>query len=131
MSELKFKKKIEELPKANNLQLSAMRFCCGAQELGNFNYVDLEDGKDMTHYHLIGGGWAPQQNAQPTTKDEILAKLGTYGGGVVASTGAGQEYLEPILAEIGFKHVFTFQNPGHAKTDIKLWAYSKNEKPIK
>lgn len=118
------------MSKVNNVQTHGMYFCCGMQELGNFNYVDPPGGKSMPHYHNIGGGWRSQQNADKTTKDEILKSMAGYGGGVVCTTGAGQEYVEPILEEIGFKRVFTYKNPGHAQTPISLWAYSKNELPL-
>ena len=115
----------EKSKKVNNLTTHGFRFCCGMTELGNFNYIDPPDGKKMTHYHGIGGGWTPQQNAEATTEAEILEKIKWIPGGVMASTGAGQEYVEPILEKIGFKKVYTFVNPGHANTPINIWCYSK------
>lgn len=113
-------------PKVNNLRTYPSTYCCGLVELGNFNYVDPPDGKKMTHYHNNGGGWAAQPNAEPTTKEQIEKTLSTvYAAGVVCTTGAGQEYLDPILAEIGFTHAASFQNPGHANTEVKLWFYNK------
>jgi hypothetical protein len=96
-------------------------------ELGNFNYIDPPDGKKMTHYHKING-WVPQENAQGTTEEQIRAQIQYSSGAVMASTGAGQEYVEPILEKIGFKNVYTFVNPGHANTPVKVWIYSKHEK---
>lgn len=116
-------------PKVNNLQVLASQFCCGMSELGNFNYVDPPDGKKMTHYHKVGGGWSTQQNQDPTTKEDIVQRMGYVDGigALVCTTGAGQEYLDPILAEIGWDHVFTFVNPGHAKTPVKVWLFSKHK----
>lgn len=111
-------------PKVNNLQVMATQFCCGMSEFGNFNYVDPEDGKRMSHYHKVGGGWKTQTNQEPTTKQDILDRLKFAGSAaVVCTTGAGQEYLDPILPECGFKHVSTFINPGHANTPVKVWVY--------
>ncbi len=111
----------------SNLTIRPLEFCCGATELGNFNYIDPPDGKKMTHYHKVGGGWKSQPNAAGTTKEEIQKQIQYQSGGVVCSTGAGQEYLEPILSELGFRKVFTFINPGHAQTPVHIWCYSKHE----
>lgn len=122
------KEKTGNLPKINNLAMQGMTYCCGMYELGNFNYVDPPGGKKMTHYHKSGGGWASQPNAAPTTKEDILKRMqGHEAFGIMCSTGAGQEYLEPILEEIGFQRVFTFRNPAHAQTPINVWVYSKNK----
>lgn len=111
-------------PKVNNLQVMMTQFCCGMAELGNFNYVDPPGGKGMSHYHKVGHGWQPQKNAEPTTKDEILQRVRNSGGvGVICTTGAGQEYLDPILPTCGFTHVSTFINPSHANTPVKIWVY--------
>lgn len=108
-------------PKVNNLRTNPAAYCCGLVELGNFNYIDPPGGKKMTHYHKLGG-WSVQQNADPTTKEEIQAVLkNIYAAGVICTTGAGQEYLEPVLEELGFKRSATFNNPGHAGTDVNLW----------
>lgn len=114
----------------NNIQTHGLYFCCGAVELGNFNYVDPKDGKQMPHYHNIGGSWKAQQNAAESTEKDILDAIRYASGGVICSTGAGQEYVEPILEKIGFKRVFTFRNSGHAQTPISIWCYSKNELPL-
>lgn len=91
-------------------------------ELGNFNYVDPPDAPKMTHYHKVGGGWQVQQNQDYTTKEDVEARLkGIYSGAVMATTGVGQEYMDPILTELGFKEVAEFVNPGHAKTNVKVW----------
>lgn len=110
-------------PKVNNLQTNGLMFCCGAMELGNFNYDDPPDAKSMTHYHRVDGGWKTQsKHAERTTKAEIEERLRYAGSGaVLCTTGVGQEYLEPILTECGFDHVSTFRNPGHAGTNVKLW----------
>lgn len=114
--------------KVNNLAIRGLEYCCGMVELGNFNYVDPPGGKKMTHYHKLDGSWSSQQNAIPTTKEEVLERMrGSEGMGIMCSTGAGQEYLEPILEEIGFSRVFTFRNPGHANTPVSVWVYSKNK----
>jgi hypothetical protein len=113
-------------PKVNNLRTANAQYCCGMVELGNFNYIDPPDGKKMTHFHKVGSGWSVQENAEPTTREDIEKALqNTFAACIVCTTGAGQEYLEPTLAEVGFKHVFTFKNPGHANTDVKLWVKSK------
>lgn len=125
MSEVSTK---EKKKKINNLATRGFTYCCGMIELGNFNYIDPPGGKKMTHYHGIGGGWKPQENTEGTTEEEILAQIKWSTGGVMASTGAGQEYVEPILEKIGFKKVFTFVNPGHANTPVNIWCYSKNAK---
>lgn len=123
-------KKIAGLPKVNNLAYRGLNFCCGMFEFGNFNYVDPEDGKHMSHFHQVNG-WKSQPNAQPTTKAEIEEKIKHIGhSGVICSTGAGQEYLEPILEEVGFKRVYTFKNPGHAGTPVTVWCFSRNELPL-
>lgn len=110
-------------PRVNNLQVLMTQFCCGMAELGNFNYVDPPGGKKMTHYHRVNG-WQAQQNAEPTTKEDILQRVRSGGGvGVICTTGAGQEYLDSILPECGFKHVETFINPSHANTPVKIWVY--------
>lgn len=110
-------------PKVNNLRTHPSAYCCGLTELGNFNYIDPPGGKKMTHYHNTGG-WSVQQNQDPTTKEDILAMLKMcYGAGVVCTTGAGQEYLDPTLKEIGFVECATFLNPGHANTPVKLWFF--------
>lgn len=114
-------------PKVNNLQIVGTQFCCGMSEFGNFNYVDPPGGKKMTHYHKVGL-WKSQPNAEPTTKEEILERLAMSGGAaVICTTGAGQEYLDAILPECGFKHVETFRNPGHANTDVKVWIYKRHK----
>lgn len=111
----------------NNLNFKALDFCCGGTEFGNFNYVDLPESKRMTHYHKVGG-WKSSPNSQddPTTKADIEEKLRYVSSSLVmATTGSGQEYVEPILAEMGFSHVFTFLNPDHANTPVKLWVKAK------
>lgn len=113
-------------PRVNNITTYPSTYCCGLQELGNFNYVDPEGGKKMTHYHKIGQSWSVQQNQDMSTKEDVLGRMGANQA-YIATTGAGQEYMDPILSEIGFKHVFTFINPGHAQTPVKVWCYSKNE----
>lgn len=114
----------------SNLRTHGLNFCCGMTELGNFNYDDPPGTPQMTHYHKISG-WVPQsKHAEHTTEKEIRAQIQYVSGGVLCTTGAGQEYVEPILAKIGFKHVFTYTNPGHANTDIKVWCYAKTEKPL-
>ena len=118
----------EKPKKINNLTTRGFQFCCGMTELGNFNYIDPPGGKKMTHYHGINGGWSVQQNNDATTEEEIREKMKWLPGGVMASTGAGQEYVEPVLEKIGFKKVYTFVNPGHANTPINLWVFSKTEK---
>lgn len=110
----------------NNLNTRGLEFCCGMTELGNFNYVDPPGGKKMSHYHKIGG-WRLQENNPGNTLTQIKAAMARGGAGIMASTGAGQEYVEPILAELGWKHVFTFRNPSHADTPVKVWCYSKFE----
>lgn len=113
----------------SNLRIQPFTFCCGMTELGNFNYDDPPGTKQMTHYHKINNGWNPQpKNAVHTTEEEIKAQMKYVGGGLLATTGAGQEYVEPILEKLGFKNVFTFTNPGHANTDIKVWCYAKTAK---
>ena len=115
-------------PRVNNIAHHPSRFCCGMTEIGNFNYVDPEGGKKMTHYHSINGSWASQPNADYTTKEDVLERIKYLtSGNLICSTGAGQEYMDPILEEIGFRHVFTFVNPGHAQTPVKIWCYSKTE----
>lgn len=113
----------------NNITVSPSKFCCGLQELGNFNYVDPPGGKQMTHYHMIGGSWRTQQNAKPSTKEDVLEKMRyvSTNSAILATTGAGQEYMDPVLQEIGFRHVYTFINSGHAKTPVKVWLYSTTE----
>lgn len=115
---------------SKNLMTRPSEYCCGLTELGNFDYIDPPDGKKMTHYHKIGGSWSVQGNAKEgTTKEQILATMGrVHSAGYVCTTGAGQEYVEPLLAEIGFQNVFTYINPGHASTPIKMWVYSKHAK---
>ena len=108
-------------PKVNNLRTNPSAYCCGLTELGNFNYIDPPKGKKMTHYHKLGG-WEVQQNQDPTTKEELQATLThVYGAGVICTTGAGQEYLDPTLKELGFVEAAGFTNPGHANTGVKLW----------
>jgi hypothetical protein len=115
-------------PRVNNVTTAPSQFCCGMVELGNFNYVDPPGGKKMTHYHKIHGSWAVQQNNEPTTKADVLERMGNKARTCyMCTTGAGQEYMEPILQEIGFYNTFTFINPDHAKTPVKLWVYSENK----
>lgn len=111
----------------NNLAFRAMEYCCGGTELGNFNYVDLPDAKKMNHYHKVGGWKAnPNDKGDPTTEEDIRVKMQyMHSALVVATTGSGQEYMEPILSKAGFQHVFTFINPDHADTPVKLWAKAK------
>ena len=95
-------------------------------ELGNFNYDDPPGTKPMTHYHNVAGSWATQnKNAEHTTEEQIRKQLEYLGGAVMCTTGAGQEYVEPILEKIGFQKVWSFINPGHAKTEVKVWCYLK------
>lgn len=113
---------------ASYLTCAPSQFCCGMQELGNFNYVDPPGGKRMTHYHKVGGSWKSQPNAEPTTKEEVMATIARYtNGGIIATTGAGQEYMDPVLEECGFKCVTVFRNPGHANTAVKIWTKVLNE----
>lgn len=119
--------KQSDKPRVNNITTHPSTFCCGLVELGNFNYVDPPGGKKMIHYHKLNNTWAAQQNQEPNTKEDVLERMKYITSGVVASTGAGQEYMDPILADIGFRHVFTFINPGHAQTPVKIWCYSKHE----
>jgi hypothetical protein len=79
----------------------------------------------MTHYHKLSG-WAVQQNAEPTTVEDVKAKMHEISSGGICTTGAGQEYMDPILVEAGWKHVFTYINTGHAQTPIKVWMYAKS-----
>lgn len=113
----------------SNLSVINTQFCCGMSEMGNFDYIDPKD-VSMAHYHKVGGGWKTVDGKEKpgTTKEEILEKLKYTSSGVIASTGKGQEYMEPILAECGFKHVFSFQNTGHYQTEIKVWVWAK--KPL-
>lgn len=112
----------------SNLSLFSTQFCCGMSELGNFDYIDPE-GTSMTHYHKVDGTWKTQDGKSKTgtTKEEIQNKI-KYANGIIATTGKGQEYVEPLLLECGFKHIYSFTNTGHYQTEIKVWAYSK--KPI-
>jgi hypothetical protein len=112
----------------NNLASRPLNYCCGGTEVGNFNYVDEKEFK-ATHFHRVGGGWKANPNAKgdPTTMDDLRHLVhSVYSALTIATTGAGQEYMEPLLAEMDFQHVFTFPNPGHANTPVKLWARAKN-----
>jgi hypothetical protein len=123
-------KKPEPPPKkkehVNHIQTQNSAYCCGMVELGNFNYVDPPDGKKMVHYHKVGGSWQVQRDNDYTTKEDVKRAMEVPGAGFIATTGAGQEYMDPILAELGFKHVSTFINPGHAGTPVKLWVFSRH-----
>ena len=110
---------------ANNLKVQGLAFCCGMSELGNFNYDDPPGTPAMTHYHKVNGWVSQPKNADHTTEEQIRAQLQYVGGAVMATTGAGQEYVEPILEKIGFQKVWSFINPGHAKTEVKVWCYLK------
>lgn len=118
-------------PRVNNLRIQPTQFCCGLAELGNFNYIDPPDGKRMTHYHKVGSGWQTQQNVAPedgTSLADIKQVVAqNYSSGMICTTGAGQEYVEPLLAEAGFEHISTFYNPGHANTAVKVWIYRKHK----
>lgn len=119
-----------EKPHVNNLAFRALEYCCGGTELGNFNYVDLPDAKGMTHYHKVGS-WKsnPNEKGDPTTAEDLAVKMQyMHSALVMATTGSGQEYMEPILANAGFNHVFSFINPDHANTEVKLWARAKKAK---
>jgi hypothetical protein len=116
------------LPIMNNLQVQPSAFCCGLAELGNFNYQDPEDGVKVTHYHRKGT-WQSVSNAQGTTLTQVKQAIAYNPGAVLCTTGVGQEYMEPILKEAGFVHVFSYQNPGHAKTEIKMWMFA--QKPLR
>lgn len=119
-------------PKVNNLQVLGTQFCCGMSELGNFNYVDPPDGVKMSHFHKVGGEWATQKNAGPTTKEDVEQRIRNTGSAaVVCTTGAGQEYLDDILPQCGFKHVSTFINPGHANTPVKVWVWAREPIEVK
>lgn len=113
--------------RVNNVTTQNSAYCCGMVELGNFNYVDPPGGKKMTHFHKVGGTWKTQANAEPTTKEDILARMGVPGSGFIATTGAGQEYLEPVLKEIGFTEAAEFRNPDHANTGVKLWVFVRHK----
>lgn len=120
----------EKKTHVNNLQLTGTRFCCGMSEFGNFNYVG---GKEMSHFHRPkdSSGWDRQHDTNdPTTLEDIKSALKYANTGVICTTGEGQAYLEPTLREYGFKHVFSYINPGHYRTEIKVWCYAKNEVPI-
>jgi hypothetical protein len=125
------KQEKEKKSRVNNITSRPSTYCCGMTELGNFNYVDPPDGKKMTHYHMIGGSWATQQNQEPSTKEDLVNAMKYLNAAVLATTGAGQEYMDPILEEVGFRHVFTFVNPGHAQTPVKVWCYAKNSQVVK
>lgn len=115
-------------PHVNNLATRPLDYCCGGVELGNFNYVDPPDGKKMSHYHKVSSTWKSRPNEQddPTTMADLKEKLQyVHSSLVMATTGAGQEYVEPLLQELGFQHVFTFVNLDHADTPVKLWARAK------
>lgn len=126
MSDANVKEKSKD--PVNHLATNGLTYCCGMVELGNFNYNDPPGTPDMTHYHKLGGGWKAQgKKEEGNTLEQVKAHIQWASGGVMATTGAGQEYMEPILASAGFKNVFTFKNPGHANTLVKVWCYSKNE----
>ena len=121
---------LPQKPHVNNLMLSPFQYCCGGVELGNFNYVDTKPF-NATHFHKKNGGWQsnPNEKDDPTTYEDIEKKLmEVHAALCVATTGAGQEYVEPHLEKLGFKMVYAFINPGHANTEVKLWARAK--KPV-
>lgn len=112
------------------LVISASHYSCGIMEMGNFNYVKDMGPKGMPHYHKIGG-WVRQAKAPETTEQEIRFLLEGQVlqggcGGVTCSTGADQEYVEPILEKLGFVgHEFVARS--HEKGRVKLWFLDVNK----
>ena len=98
-------------------------FCCGVVEIGNFNYLKDRGPKGMPHYHKSGSGWATQKAAEPTSIKELVQVLNSvtsYSGAVICTTGADQEYMEPLLREVGFCEN-AFVNRGHEQGEVKFW----------
>lgn len=108
------------------LSVRGTAFCCGLAELGNFNYT----AKSFTHYHAgNNGGWQQVGADKPTTREEVIEKLVSscqgYGG-VIATTGKDQEYVDELLPSLGFVF-FEFQNRAHFRTGVKIWFLDMNK----
>ena len=111
------------------IAVAGSHFCCGVSEIGNFNYVKDRGPRGFSHYHKVGGTWAAQKAADPTTEEELKSVLRGVlysSGAVFCTTGADQEYMEPILRKVGFREQL-FKNNTHEKGEVKLWLLLAHE----
>lgn len=110
------------------ISIRPSNFCCGMFELGNFGYDKFNCSNGNTHYHRgqQSGGWEAIKNTELTTKEEILKAVNkSQASAVVCSTSEHQEYLIPILEEIGFIKVFFKSRWSNAESAVWVLAVNK------
>ena len=107
-------------------------FCCGIMEIGNFGYTEDRMPNGTPHFHRPNGRGSDTvvKKAKPTTKQEVLDVIKTavnHGtGAIITSIGVHQEYMEPILLELGFEK-FEFKNRCHERTKVGFFILDVNK----